>query len=136
MGKVKQKIQEVADTVGKTIRTGVEKIRGFRKTPIGQNLEQAGKAAGLEFLRQTGLGKQGVDLLNKEAEKFTKGFKHLDAARELGNHYAQDFFQAREPLPQPKYDYGTGRPTFVANPQTYQPKGMRPGGGRYIPRKR
>ena len=98
MGKVIEKIKKAH-----------KKLKEFHKSKEGQKITKAG----INFLRESGLGKKGVDKLNDIAQKYTKSEPGLDNLRQLSHMYATNYFKEKESLPSPQMSSVVGSPVGV-----------------------
>jgi len=86
MGKVTEKI-----------RSTVSKAKKYLDSDEGKRV----KKAGVNFLRESGLGQKAVGKVSEHLKKHTKHDTGLDNARQLAHMYAHDYFQEKKPLPNP-----------------------------------
>lgn len=100
----------------KKVKEVIEKVQKFRKSSAGQKIEKAAVKAGTGFLKESGLGKMGVDKVNTLLEKHTKNNPTVDAIRGIAHASVSNYFQQKEPLPQPKQTSIVGTPTMKPKP--------------------
>lgn len=100
----------------KKVKEVIEKVQKFRKSSAGQKIEKAAVKAGTGFLKESGLGKMGTDKLNSVLEKHTKNNPTADAIRGIAHASVSNYFQQKEPLPQPKQTSIVGGHTMKPKP--------------------
>lgn len=99
------------------VRKGVHKVQKFSKTPEGKLLARTLGAAGLHYLKESGLGKKMVEKINDKASKYTKVYEPLDISREIVHASFHNYLE-RQPLPSPSYNYD--KPTINLTRTNYQ----------------